>query len=297
MRIGVNPLSWSNDDLPTLGGNTSLEQCLREGKEVGYEGFELGNKFPREPEVLASILASHQLTLASGWFSGAIIDNSVEQEIERLKPHCELLHRCGSKVLIYCDTSDSTQNNPHVSISMRRMLTEQQWPEFCDKLDQVASWCAQQQLPMAYHYHMGTMVQTADEVDRLMANSTHIGLLLDTGHAAFAGNNPLKLAQQYVRRIRHVHLKDVRMPIMQSLVNRDVSFIEAILAGVFTVPGDGDLPLAEIISILVAGGYDDWLIVEAEQDPAVAPSIPMVTSAFQFIESQLHKLDTMRAAS
>lgn len=295
MKIGVNPLSWSNDDLPSLGSETSLEQCLSEGKAVGFEGFELGNKFPREPKVLANVLQKHGLCLASGWFTGGILNNSVKQEIERLKPHCELLAAGGSQVIIYCDTTGTIQGDPLQRLSSRKKLTDEQWPEFCDKISALATWAKVQNMPLAYHFHMGTLIQNADEVDRLMAyTSEDLKLLLDTGHAEFAHEgsatgDALYLAKTHLERIAHVHLKDIRKPIVRSILNRDASFIDAILAGAFTVPGDGDLAIDEIIQVLVAGGYDDWLIVEAEQDPSVAPSVAMVSKAFAYIRETLEK--------
>ena len=178
----------------------------------------------------------------------------------------------------------------NTAISQRRKLHEDQWPGFCEKLNIVSQWCQRQGLPLAYHFHMGTLIQTSEEIDRLMANtSDDVGLLVDTGHAAFAGGDPLEITKKHIKRIRHVHLKDVRNSLMKSLLNRDTSFIEAVIAGVFTVPGDGDLPTEKIIKALVDGGYDDWIVVEAEQDPEVAPSILMVTKAYQHITQTLHK--------
>ena len=288
MKIGINPLSWSNDDLPSLGGETPLEQCLSEGKAVGYLGFELGNKFPRQPEMLHSTLSEYDLKLASGWFSGGVCRHTAQEEIERLKPHCELLSSCGANVLVYCDTTYSIQGLARTPLSQKRTLTDDQWPVFCDKLSTLAQWCQEQGVALAYHFHMGTLIQTSDETDRLMENTAdEVGLLLDTGHATFSGGDALAMTRKHLSRIRHVHLKDVRTHLMGSLLNRDVSFLDAVMSGVYTVPGDGDLPIDQVIGVLRDGGYDGWLIVEAEQDPAVAPSVAMATKGYQYVSQAL----------
>ena len=289
MKIGINPLSWSNDDLPSLGGETSLDQCLSEGKAVGFQGFELGNKFPREPQSLKKALSQYDLELASGWFSGGVYNHTAQQEIERLKPHCELLSYCDAKVIVYCDTTGSVQGQAMTPLSYRPKIPEDQWESFCDKLSAVSQWTQEQGLAIAYHYHMGTLIQSDEDIDRMMANTCDdVGLLVDVGHAAFAEADPLAITKKHLNRIRHVHLKDVCLNLMHSLLNCDSSFIDAVLAGVFTVPGDGDLPIDQVVKILINGGYNDWLIVEAEQDPAVAPTMPMVTKAHQYMTELLN---------
>ena len=241
VKIGINPLTWSNDDLPTLGGETPLETCLREGREAGYVGFELGNKFPRDPAVLEPILAAHDLSLASGWFSGGILQHGLAAEREAIAPHLHLLRALGCQALVYCDITGTVQGERWTPLSRRPRLTDAQWQPFLQQLDQLAQWTqAEYGLALCYHHHMGTVIESPQEVERLLAGTSDVvKLLLDTGHYYFAGGDPLALAQQAGGRIGHVHCKDMRAAIVADNKNRDGSFIDALLAGAFAVPGDG----------------------------------------------------------
>ncbi|PWQ92445.1 myo-inosose-2 dehydratase [Leucothrix pacifica] len=272
VRIGINPLTWTNDDMPELGGDTPLDVCLSEGKQAGYSGFELGQKFPRTPEVLGPILSGHDLVLVSGWFSGGVLEHSVEDDIEAIKPHLHLLKELGSDVLIYCDTSGSTQTDKSKSITERPIITDEaQWKKFAEDVTAVADYVASQGLKLAYHHHMGTTVQTVEEVDMLMKYAgDSVGLLLDTGHITYAGGDPVDVQQRYADRIRHVHCKDIRREVMEDSINRNSSFLDSVLNGVFTVPGDGCVDYPAVFKGLKESNYSGWLVVEAEQDPAVA---------------------------
>ncbi|MCV6605119.1 MAG: myo-inosose-2 dehydratase, partial [Porticoccaceae bacterium] len=278
IKIGINPLTWSNDDLPALGAETSLQQCLREGRAAGFSGFELGNKFPREPAVLKPLLEQHNLSLISGWFSGQLLNRSVEEEISALQPHLDLLQAMGCKVLVYCDITGSTQGNRQQPLSRRPQLLADQWPAFGNALNRVADACLQQGIRLAYHHHMGTVVQTEAEVDTLVEH-THdsVGLLLDSGHITYAGGDCLALQQRHAQRICHVHCKDVRRAVLADALNRDLSFLDAVMNGVFTVPGDGCIDYSTLFAQLKAADYHGWLVVEAEQDPVVAPAMQYAT--------------------
>ncbi|MGS2723910.1 myo-inosose-2 dehydratase [Porticoccus sp. GXU_MW_L64] len=271
VKIGINPLTWTNDDLPALGAETPLEQCLREGREAGFSGFELGNKFPREPDVLGPILAEHQLALVSGWFSGMLQTRSVEQELAALQPHLDLLKAMHCKVLVYCDVSGSIQGERQVPLSRRPVLAEQAWPAFGEALSLVADACLEQGIRLAYHHHMGTLVQSEADIDALMAHTRDsVGLLLDSGHLTYAGCDPLAIQQRHAARICHVHCKDVRASVLKDAINRDLSFLDAVLNGVFTVPGDGGVDYPRLFRQLKKSDYHGWLVVEAEQDPTIA---------------------------
>lgn len=280
IKIGINPLTWTNDDLPSLGGETSLQQCLREGKQAGFQGFELGQKFPREASALQAALGEFQLELASGWFSGSIYRLSVEQEIERLRPHVALLKALGCEVLIYCDTTGSIQGTGQ-PLSHRPIITEGQWTGFAEKLSAVAEFVGSEGLKLAYHHHMGTLVESSSDVDKLMEKtSSAVYLLLDTGHLWYAGGDPVEVAQRYGARICHVHCKDIRPQIATHTLNRDRSFIQGVLDGVFAVPGHGCIDFLNVFKALNQHSYQGWLIVEAEQDPVVAPPLAVSTDAF-----------------
>ncbi|MCY0964314.1 myo-inosose-2 dehydratase [Parathalassolituus penaei] len=278
VRIGINPLTWTNDDLPTLGAETPLETCLSEGKQAGFSGFELGHKFPRKADVLGPILDAHGLNLVSGWCSGNLLTNSVEQEIEAIRDHLELLKALGSKVMVYCEITGCIHGQINTPLSHRPRMTEQQWEEFLGKLNAVADWCMEQGVQLAYHHHMGTVIETEAEVDRMMQGTgPSMGLLLDTGHMTFAGGNPIAVQQRYADRIVHVHCKDLRPNVLADAKNRDMSFLNAMLSGVFTVPGDGFIDYLTLFKGLKASNYSGWLVVEAEQDPAVAHPLTYAT--------------------
>lgn len=271
VRIGINPLTWTNDDLPELGAETPLETCLSEGKEAGYAGFELGNKFPRDPQVLGPILDGHGLSLVSGWFSGKLLERSVEEEIEAIQGHLNLLKSLGATAMVYCEVSGCVHGERDTPVSKRPVLAANQWAELGAKLNQVAEYTLSQGVKIAYHHHMGTVVQTEADIDNLMANTSDaVGLLLDTGHLTYAGGDPVAVQQRHAQRINHVHCKDVRRAVLDDVLNRDSSFLNAVLAGVFTVPGDGSVDYPSVFKGLKAANYAGWLVVEAEQDPAVA---------------------------
>ena len=271
IQIGINPLTWTNDDLPSLGADTPLATCLSEGRAAGYAGFELGNKFPRRPEILGPILARHQLALVSGWFSGELFHRSIEQELEALAPHLELLIALGANTLVYCEVDRCIHGDQSRPLSRRPRLPAADWPAFGEKLTAVADHCLSRGVRLAYHHHMGTLVQSPTDIDQLMAHTgPSVGLLLDTGHLTYAGGDPLAVMDKYAARICHVHCKDIRADILEDAKNRDLSFLDAVLNGVFTVPGDGCVDYPGIFKRLKSINYQGWLVVEAEQDPAIA---------------------------
>lgn len=271
VKIGINPLTWTNDDLPTLGAETPLEVCLQEGKEAGYSGFELGNKFPRTPETLGPILAAHDLQLVSGWFSGQLLTRSVEEEIAAIQDHLNLLKRLGAKVMVYCEVTGCVHGQMETPLSHRPVMAKDAWESFGEKLTEVADYCLAQGVQIAYHHHMGTVVESEDEVDLLMSHTgPSVGLLLDTGHLTYAGGDPVAVQKRYANRIVHVHCKDLRAEVLADAKNRDLSFLKAMLNGVFTVPGDGFIDYPALFKGLKESDYQGWLVVEAEQDPAIA---------------------------
>lgn len=271
VQLGINPLTWTNDDLPSLGAETPLETCLSEGKAAGFAGFELGNKFPRQSHVLGPILAQHELKLVSGWYSGMLLERSVEQEIIALQPHLTLLRELGASVLVFAEVSGCIHGQQQTPVHLRPQFPSQRWAEYGEKLTAVARYTLQQGVQITYHHHMGTVIESAQDVDNLMQHTgEEVGLLLDTGHLTFAGDDPLAVAQRWIARINHVHCKDVRKPILLDIKNRKTSFLNAVLTGVFTVPGDGCVDYPPLMALLKQHNYQGWLVVEAEQDPAIA---------------------------
>ncbi len=270
VRIGINPLTWTNDDLPELGEANSLETCLKEAKQAGYEGVELGRKFPREAKVLGPILEPHGLRLVSGWYSARLLERSVEDEVKAMQAHATLLKSLGAKVMVFCEVSRCVHGDRRIALSKRPQLAGKEWQQFCGRLDRIADHLQQQGLKMAYHHHMGTVIQSEDEVDRMMDSTRSVGLLLDSGHLTFAGGDPLRALKRHARRIVHVHCKDIRKGKLAAARQQDLSFLDAVLGDVFAVPGDGSIDFAPLLEGLAKAGYDGWLVVEADQDPAKA---------------------------
>ena len=281
VRIGINPITWSNDDMRELGGATPLETCLSEAREAGYSGIELGNKFPRGAAALRRLLADHGLALVSGWYSGRLLERSVVAELAAVEAHLELLLAMSCTVMIFAETTGSVAGARGTALSRRPHLTTGEWTSFGSKLTELADRLAARGIAFAYHHHMGTVVESPDEIDLLMnATGPSVGLLLDTGHLAYAGADPLAVLQRHRGRVNHVHCKDVRGEVLAAKRADDASFLDAVLAGVFTVPGDGAIDYAPILASLREGGYGGWLVVEAEQDPAKAHPLTYAKMGF-----------------
>jgi inosose dehydratase len=270
VRIGINPLTWTNDDLPALGDDNSLETCLSEAKLAGYEGVELGRKFPRDPKVLGPILKKHQLDLVSGWYSARLLERSVEDEVKAMQPHLTLLKSLGSKAMVFCEVSRCVHGDRKVPLSKRPRLSEGEWRGFSESLEKTAQYLKKQGVELAYHHHMGTVIQAEDEVDRMVDSTKSVGLLLDTGHLTFAGGDPMRALKRHAKRIVHVHCKDIRKEKLALARKQDMSFLEAVLGDVFAVPGDGSIDFEPVLQGLASSGYKGWLVVEADQDPAKA---------------------------
>jgi inosose dehydratase len=297
VRIGINPISWSNDDLPSLGGEIPLEIALTEGKRIGYEGFELGNKFPREPGALSAVLGRHGLALVSGWYSGTLARRSVAEEIAAVGPHLDLLARCGAKVMVYGEVADSIQGAPAPLYQRPRFFRDAQWREYGRRLDEFGAHLLTRGVRLAYHHHMGAYVESSQDVDTLMAvTGADVGLLFDSGHMAFGGGDPVAMLEKHVARVCHVHCKDVRPYVVKLARNGNWSFLQAVINGAFTVPGDGVVDFGALLAVLARHGYQGWLVVEAEQDPAVAPSYAFAEKGYRHLRGIVDGLAARSAA-
>ena len=282
VSLGINPITWTNDDMPELGGDIPLDTCLAETRIAGYAGIELGGKFPRRADVLRPIMATHRLELVSGWYSADLCRRSVAEELAAVESHLDLLAAMGCKVMVFAEGHGSTDGDPSAPLSRRPVLADDAWAPFCAKVDAVAAHLRGRGVRLAFHHHMGTVVQTEAEIDRLMANTREdVGLLLDTGHLVFAGGDPIAVARRHGARIVHVHCKDVRAKVAQEVIDEDRSFLRAVLDGIFTVPGDGSIDFSAVLRQLVPFGYDGWLVVEAEQDPAEAHPLTYAKMGFE----------------
>jgi len=276
IQLGIAPIAWSNDDLPQLGGETSLEQCLTEARLAGYSGVEKGGKFPMDAAQLKPLLDDHGLKLASGWFSGGLLDLSVDQEKKRIRQQLELYQDLNVPLMVYAETTGTVQNKLQTPVSRRPTLAPDDIKRYGEKLSKFAEWLKAEQCPISYHHHMGTVIETEDEIDLLMENSdAAVGLLLDTGHLTFAGGDVNGTTKKWRHRINHIHTKDIRVEVLQTLRSEDWSFLKGVLEGVFTVPGDGSIDFRSFMKVVKEIGYSGWVIVEAEQDPAKANPFEM----------------------
>ena len=289
IRLGANPIGWSNDDLQEIGGETSLETCLAEAREAGFEGMELGNKFPRQPAQLKAALAPFGMAFVGGWYSLELLKRPAREEFEHAKAHRDLTKGMGSEIFIVAETSNAIHGDRSAPLSRRPKLRPDEWKTYGARLTELAEMLADEGLRLCYHHHMGTIVQSEADIDALMANTrAPANLLLDTGHATWGGADPARLARAYKSRIPHVHCKDVRKPKMQQALAEDWSFLDSILGkgdelGVYTVPGDGMIDYVAVFKELK--GYSGWVVLEAEQDPSKAPSLPYAKMGVAHLKS------------
>lgn len=284
VRIGINPLTWTNDDLPQLGGDTPVEVCLSEARAAGYSGIEMGHKFPRNAVRLRPLLERHGLDLISGWYSAALLERSVEAEIEAVRGHLDLLAAMGCEVMVFAEVTGCVHGDRRAPLSKRPRLSDQQWSAFGTNLTRLAEHLQSRGLRLAYHHHMGTVIETEAEIDQLMLHTGEaVGLLLDTGHLAFADGDPVSVIARHGPRIVHVHCKDVRTEVLADARQRDRSFLDAVLDGVFTVPGDGSIDFTAVAAALEQACYHGWLVVEAEQDPEVAHPLTYARMGFEHL--------------
>lgn len=277
IRLGANPIGWSNDDLQEIGGETSLETCLAEAREAGFEGMELGHKFPRETHALKVALAPYNMSCVSGWYSAELLKRDIAAEMRALRPHLDLLKSMGSNVLVFAETSNAIHGDITRPLSQRPRMAASEWKQFGARITEVAQRTFDEGVRLVYHHHMGTIVESPEDIDTFMHSTSDAAhLLLDTGHATWGGADPAKLARDYHARISHVHAKDVRAKIMARARAQDWSFLKAVLGednefGIYTVPGDGMVDYVSVFKALKP--YAGWVIVEAEQDPKKAPSL------------------------
>lgn len=289
LRLGMSPISWSNDDLPQLGGDTSLETCLSETREAGFVGTETGGKFPKQADALANVLATHDLALVSGWYSGTLINNDLDSELAQIADQLALFKQVGASVIVYGETFNTVQNRQERPLSSRPKLDDFDIAAYGRRLTALAEHCAAEGVPLTFHHHMGTAVETEAELDAVMnATGEAVGLLLDTGHLVFAGGDNAAVIARHGSRINHFHTKDIRADVLASIDRDAESFLDCVLKGVFTVPGDGMIDYDDIMKRLFDTGYEGWVIIEAEQDPALANPLEYAKMGYDKLHQALH---------
>lgn len=269
---GTNPIAWSNDDDQTLGAHIGLEQCLDDTARIGFDGIEKGHKFPTTVEGLKGVLDPRGLRFVSGWHSTNLLVNDIDAEKAAMQPFLDILKGMGSQVIIVCETSNAIHGNDSVAVNDRPRLIEDRWRGFGAGIEALAEFAGAQGIQLVYHHHMGTIVESETEIDRLMeVTGPATKLLLDTGHCFFGGGDPERVARKYMGRVGHIHAKNVRPAIMTQVRQQGLSFLEGVRRGVFTVPGDpeGGVDFAPVLKVAAEHGYQGWLVIEAEQDPEV----------------------------
>jgi inosose dehydratase len=288
VRVGAQPINWINDDFKDLGKDTSLDQCLREMTEAGYEGSELGHRFPDDPSEIRAALHAHGLRLVSGWHSTFVADKSHDDEERAFVRHARKLQACGCDVVIVAECTRAIHGHGRTPLSFvpgRSLLSGPAWARMCRGLDRLAEVARSMGMRAAYHPHMGTVVQGADDVDALMGSTSALSLLLDAGHLQFAGADPLAVLRTHGARVVHVHAKNVRPRVVAQAKARGWTFEQSVRAGVFTVPGDpdGGVDFVALVQALAHLEYRGWIVVEAEQDPAIANPLEYARRARAFL--------------
>jgi inosose dehydratase len=274
IRFGTNPIAWANDDDTSIGQNIPTERILHEaGREIGFDGIENGHRWPDDPVALKQKLAEYGLTFISGWYSTELLTRSVQDEIAAFQPHLAKLKENGCQVCVTCETSNAVHSDTTKPVNDKPNLSAEEMVEFGRKIEAFAAYMAEQGIALAYHHHMGTVVETPGEIDAFMAaTGPATKLLFDTGHCLFGGGDPETVLARHIERVAHFHAKNIRPDVAAQVRKDDFSFINGVLAGAFTVPGDQDgaIDFEPLLRQLAAHGYDGWIVIEAEQDPEIS---------------------------
>ncbi|MEC5301516.1 myo-inosose-2 dehydratase [Staphylococcus shinii] len=273
IRYACAPIAWTNDDMPELGSENSFEQCISEMALAGYEGTEIGNKYPRNPEVLKSYLEPRGLSVASAWISLYLTSEPYEVTAEAFIKHRDFLYEMGAKVIVVSEQGNSIQGKLDKALFREKpTFTEEEWQLLIEGLEKLGELAHEKSMEIVYHHHMGTGIQTTEEIDELMERTSkdNVSLLFDTGHLVVSGENPIEIFNKHVDRIKHIHFKDVRPEVKEAVDKENQCFLDGVRKGMFTVPGDGAIDFEPILNLIYQSGYSGWIVVEAEQDPSVA---------------------------
>jgi len=288
-KLGIAPIGWTNDDMPELGAENTFEQCVSEMALAGYKGSEIGNKYPQDVAVLKHALDIRGLTICNAWFSSLFTSEPYAVTEKAFVAHCDHLYALGARIVGASEQGNSIQGKPvNIFGADKPVYTDAQWGTGAAGYNKLGQIAKDKGMTLTIHHHMGTGIQTVAEIDRLMAMTDPqlVYLLFDSGHLTFAGVDPVPVLKKYVDRVRHVHLKDVRLNVRDRAQREGWSFLKAVREGVFTVPGDGDVDFLPIFEILDQAGYAGWLVVEAEQDPAKANPLEYAQKARRYLHDK-----------
>ena len=287
VKLGIAPIAWTNDDLPELGGENTFQQCVSEMALAGFSGSEVGNKYPKDPAVLKPQLELRGIEICNAWFSTFLISRPFEETLVEFEKHVAFLAAMGAKVVGVSEQSYSTQGiQTQPVFEGKYEMNDEEWNKLCDGLNRLGQVSLEKYgVALTFHHHMGTVVQSAAETDRLMAGTDprYVSLLFDSGHFAYCGEDPALLVKRHAARIKHVHLKDIRPDVVREVREQRLSFLEGVRRGAFTIPGDGCVDFDPIFKTLAESGYEGYMVVEAEQDPAKADPLEYAIRARKFI--------------
>lgn len=287
VKLGIAPIAWTNDDMPDLGKENTFEQCVSEMALAGFTGSEVGNKYPKDPEVLKKALELRGVEICNQWFSSFLITKPFEEVEKEFRAQLAFLKAMGAKVIGASEQSHSVQGQMDTPIFGHKYeMNDEEWDTFCTGMNKLGKIAKEEYgIALTFHHHMGTVVQSLAEVDRMMENTypEYVSLLFDTGHFTYCGEDPLEVVKKYVHRIKHVHLKDIRPEVVEQVKKENMSFLAGVRAGAFTIPGDGCINYDPIFKVLEDAGYEGYMVVEAEQDPAKANPLEYAIRARKFI--------------
>ena len=286
VKLGMAPIGWTNDDMPDLGAENSFCQCVSEMALAGFAGTEVGGKYPTDPVVLKKALDLRGLKVCNQWFSSFLISKDFEETAAAFEKATDFLQAMGAHVIGVSEQSWSLQGQiDHPILEGKYVMNDEEWDLLTDGLNRLGQIARAKDIQLTYHHHMGTVVQTEEEIDRFMdsVDPQLVKLLFDSGHLSFCGVDPVPVLRRYADRIGHVHLKDLRMAVREKAVEGNWSFLKSVREGVFTVPGDGDVDFTSIFDILEESGYEGWVVVEAEQDPAKADPLEYAMKVRKYI--------------
>lgn len=286
VKLGIAPIAWTNDDMPDLGAENTFEQCISEMALAGFTGCEVGNKYPKDPAILKAALDLRGLTIANQWFSSFVLSKPMEEVEKDFIAQCKFLKAVGADTIGASEQSYSIQGQMHTPVfECKYVMVQKEWERFAKGMNRLGEIADSMGMKLVYHHHMGTVVQTAAEIDKMMdmTDPDKFSLLFDSGHLAYCGEDYVEVLKKHVKRVKHVHLKDIRPDVVKKVKDEKLSFLQGVRAGAFTVPGDGCIDFAPIFDILDAAGYKGWMIVEAEQDPAKANPLEYALKAREYI--------------
>lgn len=289
IKWGIAPIGWRNDDIPSIGKDNNLQQLLSDIVVAGFQGTEVGGFFPG-PEKLNYELGLRNLEIAGQWFSSFILRDGIEKASEAFEKHCQFLKAVHAPVAVVSEQTHTIQQSDSKNIFKDKyIMNDKEWDQVTEGLNHYGDIAAKYGIKVAYHHHMGTVIQTREETNRLMANTdpSKVGLLYDTGHIAVSDGEYMPLLEDNIDRVVHVHFKDVRKDKEKDSREKGLTFQGSFLNGMFTVPGDGDLDFKPVFKLLTEHNYKGWIVVEAEQDPDKANPLEYAQKAKKYIDEEL----------